>query len=465
MFAKFLLKEHTALLSFIIKVVDLLFYLSAALLLYYWQFNTFKIDFLSEIAIIISLLLFNPILSLAGVYRSLRGRSLLNYLQPLVLGVFILILVLTLAAFITKTGSYYSRQWFLLWHLCALILLVSFRIAVRKVLHVVRQHGLDQRQILIIGEGLPLVSLIEKIKKAEWTGFNIVGAFTNTPLSEMTNTTDIEIKKIPNDLSTFIDTKKATEVWLTWSTWSKEQINQLLKSIHNNVVTIRYFPCIFGIELINQSISEILGLPVINIIASPMTGSNRIIKAIEDRVLSFIILLLISPILLLIACLVKVSSPGPVFFKQERLGLNGKLFEMLKFRSMPVDAEVKTGAVWATSGDKRATRIGAFLRKTSLDELPQFINVLKGEMSIVGPRPERSIFVEKFKSEIPSYMQKHLVKAGITGWAQVNGWRGSTSLEKRIEYDLYYINHWSLGFDLKIIFLTIFKGFVNENAY
>jgi putative colanic acid biosysnthesis UDP-glucose lipid carrier transferase len=465
MFTKFLLKEHTTLLSFIIKVVYLLLYLSAAILLYYWQFNTFKINFLYEVAIIISLLLFNPILSLTGVYRSLRGRSLLNYLQPLVLGIFVLILLLALTAFITKTGEYYSRQWFLLWHLCAIILLVSCRIVVRKVLNVVRKHGLDQRQIVIIGEGTPLVSLIEKIKKAEETGFNIAGVFTNTPLTEMTNTTDIDIEKIPNDITAFIDTENISEVWLTWSTWSKEQINQLLKSIHNSIVTIRYFPCIFGIELINQSISEILSLPVINIIASPMTGGNRIIKAIEDRVLSFIIILLISPVLLIIAGLVKISSPGPVFFKQERVGMNGKVFEMLKFRSMPVDAEMKTGAVWTTPSDRRATRIGGFLRKTSLDELPQFFNVIKGEMSIVGPRPERPMFVEKFKSEIPSYMQKHLVKAGITGWAQVNGWRGSTSLEKRVEYDLYYINHWSLGFDLKIIFLTIFKGFVNENAY
>jgi putative colanic acid biosynthesis UDP-glucose lipid carrier transferase len=167
----------------------------------------------------------------------------------------------------------------------------------------------------------------------------------------------------------------------------------------------------------------------------------------------------------MIAIAIKLTSKGPVFYRQKRVGWNGKEFEMLKFRSMPENAESSSGPVWATENENRATRVGTFLRKTSLDEFPQFINVLKGDMSIVGPRPERQCFVDQFKNEIPGYMQKHLVKAGITGWAQVNGWRGNTSLEKRIEYDLYYIENWSLAFDLKIIFLTILHGFVNKNAY
>jgi putative colanic acid biosynthesis UDP-glucose lipid carrier transferase len=173
----------------------------------------------------------------------------------------------------------------------------------------------------------------------------------------------------------------------------------------------------------------------------------------------------ISPLMLVLAAAVKLSSPGPVFYRQERMSWNNKTFWMLKFRSMPVDAEQGTGAVWAKAGECRATRVGAFLRKTSLDELPQFLNVLKGDMSIVGPRPERPVFVHKFKQEIPAYMKKHMVKAGITGWAQVNGWRGSTDLCKRIECDLFYIENWSLWFDIKIVFLTLFKGFVHRNAY
>jgi putative colanic acid biosynthesis UDP-glucose lipid carrier transferase len=208
-----------------------------------------------------------------------------------------------------------------------------------------------------------------------------------------------------------------------------------------------------------------LGLPIVSLSASPMDGTNRFVKAFEDRILAFIILLLITPVMLLIAIGVKLSSSGPVFFKQERLGWNGDVFTMFKFRSMPVDVEQDTGAIWAKAGEKRATKFGSFLRRTSLDELPQFINVLKGDMSIVGPRPERAIFVDKFKDEIPDYMQKHLVKAGVTGWAQINGWRGDTDLTKRIEYDMYYIENWSLWFDLKIIFMSVFKGFVHKNAH
>jgi putative colanic acid biosynthesis UDP-glucose lipid carrier transferase len=289
--------------------------------------------------------------------------------------------------------------------------------------------------------------------------------------SSLGNVRDKYIEKVPvhiinSDFAEEIKRDQVDEVWLAGEAGiTHEELNKVMLASRNNVITIRFFPSIFGAELINHSVSEILGMPVINMVASPIVGSSIIIKAIEDKLLSALILFLLSPLFLIISLLVKLSSPGPVFYKQKRISWNGKAFEMLKFRSMPVNAESKTGAVWAKQDDQRATKIGAFLRKTSLDELPQFINVLNGDMSIVGPRPERPEFVDKFKHEIPGYMKKHLVKAGITGWAQVNGWRGNTDLVKRIECDLYYITHWSLGFDLKIIFLTIFKGFVNKNAY
>jgi len=206
-------------------------------------------------------------------------------------------------------------------------------------------------------------------------------------------------------------------------------------------------------------------LPVIDLNASPLVGINRFIKELEDKILSLLILIIISPLLLFIAIGIKLTSPGPVFFRQERVSWNGRPFAMYKFRSMPVDVENTSGPVWAKSDEQRATGLGAFLRKTSLDELPQFWNVLKGDMSIVGPRPERPFFVEKFKEEVPDYMKKHLVKAGITGWAQINGWRGDTDINKRIEYDLFYVENWSLWFDLKIIILTLFRGFVHKHAY
>jgi putative colanic acid biosynthesis UDP-glucose lipid carrier transferase len=195
-----------------------------------------------------------------------------------------------------------------------------------------------------------------------------------------------------------------------------------------------------------------------------MTGVNRAIKAAEDYFLSILLIVILSPLMACIALAIRLSSPGPIIYQQERIGWNGRAFMMLKFRTMTTDAEAD-GVRWGEAQAKPITRIGAFLRRTSLDELPQLFNVLKGDMSIVGPRPERPMFVEQFKDEIQDYMKKHLVKAGITGWAQVNGFRGDTDLRKRIQYDLYYIEHWSLGFDIKIIAMTLIKGFIHKNAY
>ena len=236
----------------------------------------------------------------------------------------------------------------------------------------------------------------------------------------------------------------------------------------DTTVNIRLVPDIFGFSLLNHSITEIAGLPVIELTSSPMNTGNSIIKSIEDKVLASLILILISPIMLLVAIGVKMSSSGPVFFRQRRYGLSGESIWVWKFRSMTVcedDAAFKQ----ATANDKRVTKFGAFIRRTSLDELPQFINVLQGQMSIVGPRPHPVKLNEEFRQLIPKYMLRHIVKPGITGWAQINGYRGETEtlekMEQRIVYDLYYIDNWSLWLDLKIIFLTVFKGFIDKNAY
>ena len=214
-----------------------------------------------------------------------------------------------------------------------------------------------------------------------------------------------------------------------------------------------------------SGIALVDGQPVISINESPLAGMGRLIKRGVDVCGAVVGLVLFGPVMGLIAVLVRLSSPGPVLYRQERMGLDGNSFWILKFRSMPVDAEKKSGAVWAKPADNRATWLGSLLRSSSLDELPQFLNVLRGEMSLVGPRPERPVFVGEFRMKIPGYMLRHKVKAGITGWAQVNGWRGDTSLEKRIECDLFYIQHWSVWLDLRIIFLTVFRGFLNKNAY
>src|SRR5262249_14291615 len=221
-------------------------------------------------------------------------------------------------------------------------------------------------------------------------------------------------------------------------------------------------PSLAGLSLTTTNLD---GLPVIGLRESPHFGLNVVVKRGMDVLLSLAALVVLSPLMLLIAALVKLTSPGPVFYRQERCGLNGETFPMLKFRSMRVDAEQQTGAVWAQKDDPRRTRFGAFLRSTSLDELPQLINVLRGDMSLVGPRPERPVFIQRFRKTIPNYMPRHCTKAGITGYAQVHGWRGNTSLRKRVQYDLYYITHWTPWLDLRILWMTLWHGLRHRNAY
>lgn len=238
-----------------------------------------------------------------------------------------------------------------------------------------------------------------------------------------------------------------------------------LTGIADQVPDIRIIPDMTRFTRFASGISLIDGQPVITINESPLAGTGRLFKRAMDILGAVTGLLLFGPVMIVVAILVPLTSRGPVLYRQERMGLDGRSFWILKFRSMPVNAEQKTGAVWAKPGDNRATWFGSVLRSSSLDELPQFWNVLRGDMSLVGPRPERPVFVDQFRHQIPGYMLRHKVKAGITGWAQVNGWRGDTSLEKRIECDLFYIQHWSVWLDLKIILMTVFRGFLSKNAY
>jgi exopolysaccharide biosynthesis polyprenyl glycosylphosphotransferase len=222
---------------------------------------------------------------------------------------------------------------------------------------------------------------------------------------------------------------------------------------------------VVSLTSLRGGIEELEGVPLIHLRESPLDGWNGVLKRGVDLVVGGIALLVAAPGMLAIVLAIKATSPGPILLRQERMGLDGRAFPMLKFRTMRVDAEVESGPVWATEHDPRRTRLGAFLRRWSLDELPQLINVLRGEMSLVGPRPERPSFVDDFRRRVPRYMLRHKVKAGITGWAQINGWRGNTSIEKRIEYDLDYIERWSLGFDVKILVQTLWRGFFGPNAY
>ena len=263
----------------------------------------------------------------------------------------------------------------------------------------------------------------------------------------------------------FVQSEKPKVILLGLPRTHHEHLHILIQSLKDETVDLHIIPDYSDYFALGAKVESFNGVPLIQLNESPLFGYQAWLKRSMDIVLSLLGLLILSPILILTATLIKLTSRGSILYTQERMGLDGQTFNMLKFRSMKTDAEAKTGAVWAVQNDDRRTVTGKFLRSTSIDELPQLWNVFVGDMSLVGPRPERPVFVGKFKHEISNYMLRHKVKTGITGWAQVNGWRGDTSLEKRIECDLYYIRNWSLWFDVKILFFTLFKGFVNKNAY
>ncbi|NOR80578.1 MAG: undecaprenyl-phosphate glucose phosphotransferase [Methyloprofundus sp.] len=387
------------------------------------------------------------------VYQSWRWSSFFTEIRKLLLGWSFSIIGLLAFIFFTKTATEFSRHWFFLWFISVFGVLVLQRFILRWVLRALRQKGFNLRYIVIVGDGLLSEQLIEKIQAATWMGLNIKGIFADMPIDNITNLPHLGKTQ---EVLGYVEENEIDQVWITLPLKAMEKIEKLCRELHSVVVEVKLVPDIASLRLLNYSTMQLDGIAVINMSVSPMSSSHRLLKWLEDKTLSLVILLFISPLLGIIALAVKCSSPGPILYKQERVGNNGKKFQMLKFRSMPIDADKEL--VWGGSQEKKKTRIGLFLRKTSLDELPQFINVLKGDMSIVGPRPERTVFVEQFKHEITSYMQKHLVQAGITGWAQVNGWRGDTSLKTRLEYDLFYIENWSLWFDLKIIFMTLYRG-------
>jgi Undecaprenyl-phosphate glucose phosphotransferase len=317
---------------------------------------------------------------------------------------------------------------------------------------------------LFIGEGEALGSVITRLVSFPELGLRVRGVLTHED-SETTSLAGQPVIGHIDQLDEILDHEKIDEVFIALPPDQHEALDNVLARLRDETIDVRIVPDILRYVTLGCEVENIDGFPVVRLNDSPMFGFGAMAKRATDILGSLAALLLLSPVMLVIGLLVKLTSPGPMLYGQERMGLDGRTFRMLKFRSMKADAEQKSGAVWAQQVDDRRTAFGTFLRKTSLDELPQFWNVLRGDMSLVGPRPERPVFVTKFRSEIPLYNVRHKVKSGITGWAQVNGWRGNTSLDRRIECDLFYIRNWSYALDIKILFITLYKGFVNKNAY
>ncbi|MEZ6140566.1 MAG: undecaprenyl-phosphate glucose phosphotransferase [Zavarzinella sp.] len=328
--------------------------------------------------------------------------------------------------------------------------------------HFLRSRGYNPTFSVVVGTGRVARKTASALRRATWMGIRNVGFIENNPTRW---SSDLDILGTIDDLPNLIHQYKISHVFIALPMNRFHEARKVFDVLSQEMVEVRLLADLPALTGFSLRMSILDGMPMLGLRETPHYGANIIIKRVMDIVISSIFLIVISPLLIFVALLVKFTSKGPVFYRQERCGLNGKSFQMLKFRTMRPDAEKETGPVWTKQNDERKTTIGNFLRKTSIDELPQFINVVLGHMSIVGPRPERPVFIEKFRKTVPNYMIRHSVKCGITGWAQVNGWRGNTSLRRRVQFDLYYITHWNPWFDIKIMLMTVWNGFLHRNAY
>ena len=396
------------------------------------------------------------------LYRSARtgrlGFELLAVVQAMVV-----------VAALAGVGSFYargeiSRVVIALFLVLATFALAGVRIAARIVLRELRRRGRNLRHVLVVGTGEPARMLLKKIRRHDDFGFAVHGLVAADAADVGRSLYEVPVLGVVADLPRLAEAHSAEVIYIALERREWEAEAEALTLLADSTAAVRLVPDLTQAFRLNPSVEDFDGMPVVLVTESPEQGWNAVVKRGFDLACSGLGLLVTSPLLAGIAVLVKLDSPGPVFYTQERVGMNGRRFRMIKFRSMRVDAEGR-GSGWTVKDDPRRTPLGSTLRRLSLDELPQLWNVFVGDMSLVGPRPEQPRFVEEFRGSIPRYMLRHHVKAGMTGWAQVNGLRGDTPLEDRIRYDLYYVQNWSLWFDVRILFLTVARVFKDANAY
>ena len=392
----------------------------------------------------------------------MQGRRLVlaNIIKANSLG--LLILMFT---FYMIDESDYSRSTYIMFYVINIILQWCARMLIFTILRDMREKGLNQKQMICVGYSRAAEEYIDRVLANPQWGYVIRGILDdNIPAG--TEYKGIKVLGRIANLNVILPENRLDEIAITLGLSEYYRLEEIVALCEKSGVHTKFIPDYNKIIPTKPYTEDILGLPVINIRYVPLNNTfNALVKRAMDIVGSIVGIIVTSPLMLLMCLIIKLTSPGPLIYKQERVGLHNQTFWMYKFRSMEVQPESEEKKAWTVKNDPRVTPIGKFMRHTSIDELPQLFNILKGNMSLVGPRPERPFFVEKFREEIPRYMVKHQVRPGLTGWAQVNGYRGDTSIRKRIECDLYYIENWSIGLDIKIIFLTFFKGFINKNAY
>ena len=392
----------------------------------------------------------------------MQGRRLVlaNIIKANVLG-----LLLVVFSLYMLNESDFSRLTVYIFCVINIALEWGVRLWVNYLLRDMRKRGRYQKQMILVGYSRAAEEYIDRIQQNPQWGYVVRGILDdNVPAGTVYNGIKV-IGRIAN-LTVILPANRLDEIAITLGLSEYYRLEEIVTLCEKSGVHTKFIPDYNKIIPTKPYTEDILGLPVINIRYVPLNNTfNAMVKRIMDVCGSIAAIIVSSPVMLLMCILIKLTSPGPLIYKQERVGLHNKTFRMYKFRSMEIQPESEEKKAWTVKNDPRVTGIGKFMRRTSIDELPQLFNILKGDMSLVGPRPERPFFVEKFREEIPRYMVKHQVRPGLTGWAQVNGYRGDTSIRKRIDCDLYYIENWTIGFDIKIMFLTIFKGFINKNAY
>ncbi len=475
-----MLRRYNRLLIAFYIATDALLGLSAFVIAYTIRFHTglipitkgippFRqyIDLLPFVAVLVPLGF-----HLQNLYRLRRGRSwvddffavFVGTILAVVFGLFITLYVQTYIAPNDRGAYEVSNAVWVIFLVLNVALTFSLRQLMREVFERRWRSGVGLRRILIAGSGELGRLVADKIIEHRELGYQIVGFVDDRPgdhlgyrglplLGTIDETTEIATREQVDHLYVALPPEQHLKTI------------DLLESTSRECIDVKVVPDLLQVIALKARLWDLDGVPVIDVNDVPLQGFNSIVKRVLDIAISTALLIVLALPLAIIALLVRLTSRGPALFHQERMGLDGRPFTIMKFRSMVDDAERESGPVWTRENDDRVTALGRFLRRSNLDELPQLWNVLRGDMSIVGPRPERPHFVEQFKHRIPSYMLRHKVKAGMTGWAQVNGWRGNTALDKRIEYDLYYIEHWSVRLDLKIMWLTIVKGFFHKHAY
>ena len=359
----------------------------------------------------------------------------------------------------------FSRTLILLFYVINMILTFLYRMLVRKFLYFIRRKGNNLKHVILVGYSRAAEAYLDRIASNPQWGY-VVHGILDDHVPRGTLYRGVKVLGSLGNLEYILPENKMDEIAITLSLEDYDSLEHIVDLCERAGVHTKFIPDYGSLFPSRPYTEDLMGLPVINIRYVPLSNTwNALMKRLVDIFGSIFCIMLFSPVMLFAAIGTRVTSKGPIIYKQTRIGLHSKPFTMYKFRTMRVQSAEEEKKGWTIPGDDRVTKFGSFLRRTSIDEMPQFFNVLAGKMSLVGPRPERPQFVDKFREEIPRYMVKHQVRPGITGWAQINGYRGDTSIRKRIEHDIYYIENWSLGFDFRILFLTVFKGFINKNAY